>query len=74
MSERIKNMTDAETVAHLRAWTTRGSFSWPTDACGYEQHMRFVRWRNERTGLGEPVNHLEYADALEAGSVPVFTP
>ena len=43
-------MTDAETAAHLRRYvagqTYRGMFSWPTDACGYDQHMRFVEYRN----------------------------
>lgn len=41
-------MTDAETAAHLRAYVeeTHGPFSWPTDACGYAQHIRFVTHRN----------------------------
>jgi hypothetical protein len=44
------NMTDEETVAHLREWASGGGsygvWAWPTDACGYNQHIRFVTFRN----------------------------
>lgn len=42
-------MTDEETKAHLLRWCenpTLDPFSWPTDPCGYEQHMKFVNHRN----------------------------
>lgn len=69
-------MSDAETVAHLREWMSKPSlpFSWPTDACGYEQHIRFVDWRNQRVGAGEAVDVLFYADELEAGRIPPYRP
>ena len=69
----MEEMTDAETVAHLRAWRQRGPFSWPTDGCGYRQHLRFVRFRNERQRQGLKVDALEYADKLERGEIPPYT-
>lgn len=45
-----KGMTNAETKAHLLKWCDNppaSSFSWPTDACGYDQHIRFVNHRNK---------------------------
>lgn len=66
-------MTDLEVVAHLRQWKPGPSaFGWATDACGYEQHIRFVTWRNERNRSGEPVDVLVYADLLEAGKIPPY--
>lgn len=69
-------MTDEETAKHLRAWMSKPSlpFSWPTDACGYEQHIRFVTWRNQRLKADEPVDVLLYADELEAGRIPAYEP
>lgn len=66
-------MTDKETAEHLRQWvadggTSRvGPFGWPTDGCGYEQHMRFVKHRNAQTALIGDYNKfvLEYADKLD---------
>jgi hypothetical protein len=49
-----REMDDQETIAWLRAWASEPShmpFDWPTDACGYEQHMRFVKWRNAQWHL-----------------------
>lgn len=46
----LRQMTDAETAAHLRrqaAGPQPKIWSWPTDACGYDQHMRFVQHRND---------------------------
>ena len=42
-------MNNKETKAHLQNYVTRntGTFSWPTDACGYDQHIKFVKHRNE---------------------------
>ena len=66
-------MTDTETAAHLRQWVKRGNgpFAWPTDACGYEQHIKFVDYRNanwtkersQRQSFDDFV--LEYADKLD---------
>jgi hypothetical protein len=67
-----KGMTDKETVAHLRKWTPGGPFGWPTDACGYDQHIRFVKHRNANWKGGSPEEFLkfvrDYADALERTS------
>jgi len=64
------SLTSTESViAHLRAYgeTEHPLFSWPTDACGYDQHIRFVRHLNahynEITDLKAFVR--DYADALE---------
>lgn len=67
-------MTDAETAAHLRRYVAGevkgfSEFSWPTDACGERQHMRFVKHRNRNWhGTLEQWNAfvLAYADSLEA--------
>ena len=48
----IRAMTDAETAAWMREWVRKARlkppdpFSWPTDGCGYEQHIKFVDHRN----------------------------
>ena len=75
--ERIKEMTDSETVEHLRRWVEedkkRGHslFAWATDACGYKQHIRFVEHRNINWtgGTDEQFRQfiLDYADNLEKG-------
>ncbi len=66
-------MTDAETVAHLRAWKHPGfPFAWPTDACGYEQHIRYTTWRQGRQREGLASDWLIYADDLEAGKIPAY--
>jgi hypothetical protein len=66
-------MTDTETVAHLRGWANSvGSHSvwaWPTDACGYNQHIRFVKHRNENWHGGDFNQFVrDYADTLEAST------
>lgn len=74
----MKCMTDVEVIAHLRKWVKHehGLFEWPTDACGYEQHLRFVDHRN--TYLDDWPSRdfkafvLDYADKLERGEIPVF--
>lgn len=64
-------MTNLETAAHLRKWVAKGHnhFSWPTDACGHDQHIKFVRYRNdnwpdEKVDFDQFV--LAYADLLES--------
>lgn len=69
---KIKNMTNKETAAHLRGWVkeSHGPFSWPTDTCGRDQHIRFVSHRNANWREGYPGTFeqfvLDYADMLEA--------
>ncbi len=86
----MKGMTDQQVVEHLRQWVKNppGScFAWPTDACGYEQHIRFVHYRNkslredtpENLKRGNGVNDyttfvLGYADKLERGEIPPYKP
>ncbi len=69
----IRDMTDSETAAHIREWCKTNespSFAWPTDACGYAQHIRFVDHRNQNWHGGSPDQWrafvLAYADSLVA--------
>jgi len=73
-------MNNKETKQHLQEWvkSNHGTFSWPTDACGYNQHMKFVLHRNnnwqdyydENCGGENTVNDifnkfvLEYTEGL----------
>ena len=46
----IKSMTNQETKDHLFRWCEKPNlmpFAWPTDACGYDQHIKFVEHRNK---------------------------
>ena len=67
-------MTNAETAAHLREYvkTPHRLFSWPTDACGYDQHIKFVNHRDsawpEYDGQTFEDFVLRYAERLEVGS------
>ena len=72
---------DKFTIIHLRGYVAtpdlHSHWSWPTDACGYEQTMRFLRYCNERMDEWKAnwkKVTLEYADALERGDVPDFVP
>jgi hypothetical protein len=68
---KIHTMTNAETATHLRQYVMKSHsvFSWPTDACGYTQHIRFVRHRNANwDGFDFNAFVLKYADALECGN------
>ena len=69
-----REMTDAETAAHIREYAQgyHGTFSWPTDGCGYKQHIRFVKHRNENWhGSGDDAEWraflYDYADILDGG-------
>lgn len=68
-------MTDTETVRYLRDWANGGGnhgvWSWPTDTCGYDQHIRFVRYRNEYwKGEGTFEDFVRgYADKLDTGTL-----
>ena len=71
MHTKGKAMTDKETAEHLRRYANESHmpFSWPTDACGYEQHIRFVRHRNDNWRGGNQDEWkqfvLDYANAME---------
>lgn len=84
-----KGMTNKQVIAYLRKWVedVHGVFAWPTDACGYEQHIRFVKYRNARLRETTPENLkaanqqadyksfiLEYARKLENGEIPPYKP
>ena len=68
----MEDMTDRETVEHLREYVKTGGhglFSWPSDACDYDQHIAFVDHRN-KNWHGESSQEfdqfiLDYADMLE---------
>ena len=66
-----QSMTNVETAAHLRRYVTKvhGVWSWPTDGCGYDQHVQFVAHRNRHWhgGTIEAMQQfiLEYAESLE---------
>lgn len=70
-----QGMTNAETAAYLREWVKEwhGNFAWPTDGCGYDQHIRFVEhrnnnWHDEQKDFNQFV--LDYADILEKEPPP----
>lgn len=59
----IKDMTNAETKDHLLAWCEKPDprpFAWPTDACGYDQHIKFVKHRNSHWGGGTFREFVEF--------------
>lgn len=65
-------MSDKETADYLREWAkapAHGLYAWPTDACGYDQHMRFVTHRNQHwEGYSNGTFNqfvLDYADLLD---------
>ena len=62
-------MNNKGTAAHLREWvkTVHMPFDWPTDACGYEQHIKFVMHRNKNwTGPGLHYSNDKYNDFVLA--------
>ncbi|RLF68226.1 MAG: hypothetical protein DRN26_00180 [Thermoplasmata archaeon] len=75
----MRGMTDREVVAHLRKWVKANHdvLAWPTDGCGYYQHLRYIRYRNDFLQKGgyfrSNDDHikfvLEYADKLERGDI-----
>ena len=71
-NEDVRDMSDSETAEHLRQWVREthqhSMWSWPTDACGYKQHLRFVKHRNECWDDGDwRAFVLAYADKLDGG-------
>lgn len=72
----LEGMTNAETVAHLRKWANgevqHSHWGWPTDACGYDQHIRFVKHRNANWQGGDFNQFVrDYADSLAKSDVEV---
>ena len=64
-------MTNTQTAKTIRDWCnapSRDFWSWPTDPCGYDQHMKFVAHRNKNwTGEGDLRDFcLNYIKILEA--------
>jgi len=60
-------MNNAETKAHLLKWIkeNNGVFAWPTDACGYDQHIKFVHHRNKNRKGGDFNQFIsDYANSL----------
>jgi hypothetical protein len=67
----MKEMTNLETREHLFKWCEKPNiklFEWPTDGCGYEQHIKFVTHRNKNWNGGSPTEFFvfvkEYAISL----------
>lgn len=74
-------MTNHEAARRIRSWANdpeclQDTFSWPTDSCSYEQHNKFVNYKNtqfaqycSRTKTeGLPALRtftLDYADYIE---------
>jgi len=61
-------MTDKEAADHIRKKIEMPEmpFAWPTDGCGYEQHIKFVRHRNANWRGGDWKQFvLDYAAKLE---------
>ncbi len=73
----MRDMTDKETAEHIRQWAnqTHGLFAWPTDGCGYDQHIKFVNHRNANYDHIQTMTQVEwkqflldYADSLDGGT------
>jgi len=65
-----KGMTNKETAEHIRNYIAGPTaFSWCTDGCGYDQHIRFVCFRNANWLGGTEKEfrefELRYADMIE---------
>jgi len=67
----MKEMTNQETREYLLKWCEKPNlmpFAWPTDGCGYKQHIKFVTHRNKNWN-GSPTEFIafvkEYAISLD---------
>lgn len=61
--EEISEMNNVETKAHLLKWCEKPNlrpFAWPTDGCGYAQHIKFVKHRNQSWNGGSPRDFVEF--------------
>lgn len=65
-------MTDRETATCIREWIARDKegresiWSWPTDPCGYEQHIRFVQHRNTHWNGGSKEDWWTFCEKYAA--------
>lgn len=76
-------MNDTKTKAYLLEWVKhkKGEFSspfaWPTDRCGYAQHMKFVEHRNKNWKGGTRADFdtfvTAYAHGLKTMGAPAMT-
>ena len=59
-------MNNAETKAHLLKWIkeNNGVFAWPTDACGYDQHIKFIHHMKNWKGGDWHQFVIDYANSL----------
>ena len=55
--------TNKETAAHIRKFMQtrykRGLWAWPTDGCGYDQHIKFVTALNKWSSNTEDTETYE---------------
>jgi hypothetical protein len=69
----MNDMNNNETRIHLFEWVRRNHnlFEWPTDACGYEQHIKYVDHRNKNWKRGTPQEYkrfiIDYVNSLVEG-------
>ncbi len=60
-------MNNIETAEHILKWCEtpykHGIFAWPTDACGYDQHIKFVNHRNSNWEGGSFEEWVEFVRA-----------
>lgn len=56
-------MNNQETKDYLLKWCEHPNlspFAWPTDACGYDQHIKFVTHRNKNWNGGSTKEFIEF--------------
>jgi hypothetical protein len=63
-------MSNAETKKHLLEEAENigkhGVFHWVTDACGYSQHIKFIKHRNKNWKGGDFKQFvIDYANSLD---------
>jgi hypothetical protein len=69
----MDDVRNDEAARRIRDWLEKphGPFSWPVDACGYRQSIRYTGFRNALIDAGMPFTEREladrYASMLEAG-------
>lgn len=70
----MRDMTDEETAEWLRKWCSDPSkhtvFGWPTDACGYHQHIKFVDHRNKNWNGGHDDDFIKFVLAYANSLCP----
>ena len=72
MSKKVE-CTNAECAIKIRNWLklaiSTHHFSWPTDCCGYNQHVRYAKFRNAYWFGGSNADYRQfvsdYADMIE---------